>query len=168
MKKKILGIAMALAMIMVLALPLGAGAAEDTDDTVITGEVPDVITVSDLVGFAMPSLVAGTIVNTETTPGAKSITVTSNEAGWTLTAVEAGGTPDGQMSGTPGILANKFKIKGGDAALYTSVQTAVTLETSGALGGATINNITFEQQVASDAAAGTYSITITFTASSGV
>ena len=59
-------------------------------------------------------------------------------------------------------MVNPIEAKGGEAN-YTSLAAPVTLKASGS-GTIPLDNISFRQQVASNDAAGVYSITVIFTA----
>lgn len=144
-------------LLAVMATPVMAAT-----ETVISGTVPAIVEVSAPANFTMPSLNPN---DSPVTSGTQTATVDANHAGWTLTVVEAGGSPDGKMSGDPGTLTNAMLVKGGDETTYTSLASAVTLESSGSAGtGQTISDISFQQAVTWGDAAGDYSITVTFTA----
>ena len=156
MKKILVSLLAVVVLLTVMVTPVMA------EDTVISGTVPTIIEVDPPDGFTMPSL---NPKNSPVTSDAQTATVNANAA-WQLEVVEAGGTPDGKMSGTPGTLTNAMLVKGGDETTYTSLASEVTLESSGAVGGGqTISDITFQQAVEWSDTAGDYSITVTFTAS---
>jgi len=169
MKKKILALASVLALVTVLAVPTAA--LGDTTD--ITGNSPETVEVTAPDGFAMPSLVPTTTVNTEAYSGANTTaTVHANCDNWTLTA---SGSDSGKMKSTTTAttLAAAMKIKGGDVGAYATLASAQNLETgadsaadsTGA--GTVITDIYFQQALAWTDAADDYSITITFTAAPG-
>ena len=151
---------MALALIAILAAPL-AIFAQDSADTTITGTVGAALTVTAPTTINLPPLVPGTVVSS----APQSVTVTTNTAGWTLTVVESGTNPDGQMSTSGGILLNNDMMVAVGGGTPPSVQSVITL--GGGSGSGTINSIVFSQQVAANAAPGTYSIIVTFTANPG-
>jgi hypothetical protein len=159
---KIFSVSMVLALVSILVAP-AIVLAQDTATTTITGTVGAAITVTAPSNIVLPSLVPGTTV----TSSRQTVTVASNTAGWTLTVVESGTNPDGQMSNGSTLLANDMLVDGGDNGAPASLESPVTLESSGAAGGASLNDIEFIQPVASNAAPGTYSITVTFTANPG-
>ncbi len=162
MKSKILSTSLALALVAILAAPLSV-LAQDSANTTITGTVGAAITVTAPLTINLPPLVPGTTVSSP----AQTVTVASNTAGWTLTVVESGANPDGQMSNGTTVLANAMLVDGGDNGAPASLKTPVTLKSNGAAGGASLHDIVFSQQVAANAAPGTYSITVTFTANPG-
>jgi hypothetical protein len=161
-KTKILSVSMALALIAILVAPL-AVFAQTSADTTITGTVGAALTVAAPTTINLPPLVPGTVVSS----APQSVTVTTNTAGWTLTVVESGASPDGQMSGAAGPLANAMTVDGGVNGNPAPLNSPVTLVSNGAAGGSTINDVVFSQQVAANAAPGTYSIIVTFTANPG-
>ncbi len=164
MKIKILSISLALALIAILVAPLTVLAQGTVSaNTTITGTVGAAITVTAPLAINLPPLVPGTTVSTPP----QTVTVVSNTAGWTLTVVDSGANPDGQTSNGNTVLANAMLVDGGDNGAPASLKTPVTLESSGAAGGASLNDIVFSQQVAANASPGTYSITVTFTANPG-
>jgi hypothetical protein len=158
MSKRVIAISLSLVLILLLVLPVSAQA--DSGNVQILGSVSSTITVTVPGTFAMPDFVPGN----NSTSSAKAVTVNTNGVHWTLKVVESGTSPDGKMSGTNGTLTNTLKVKGGDVADYTSLASEVTLKTGSVTGESQINNIYFQQSVASGDVAGEYSITVTFTA----
>jgi hypothetical protein len=158
-KKLLIGLLAAVVLVAVTVAPVMA----DTGTTDITGTVPKAIEVTAPGDFSMPSLDPAT---SPITSSVQTATVNANHADWTLTVVEAGGTPDGKMAPTAGDpLASAMTVKGGDQATYASLASAVSLETAGATGTTDINDIYFQQAVGWGDEAGDYSITVTFEAS---
>ena len=156
-KKLLVSLLAAVVLVAVMVTPVMAATS-----TEITGTVLKAIEVSAPAGFGM-SL---NPTSSPTTSPVQKATVNANHAGWTLTVVESGG--DGNMSGTPGTLTNAMEIDGGDLPDYTALSgTPVTLEDGGdSVAGTTdIDDIYFQQAVEWGDAAGSYSITVTFTAS---
>ena len=108
--------------------------------------------------ITLPSLVPGNLVESSL----QLVTVSSN-TNWSLTVAENGASPDGKMEKSGEIkMVNPIEAKGGEAN-YTSLAAPVTLKASGS-GTIPLDNISFRQQVASNDAAGVYSITVIFTA----
>jgi hypothetical protein len=157
MKRRIAAISLTLALLMTLAMPAASNAA--TGDTTILG------TVSSSISLIVP----GTF-SLELTPGlhatstARVATVDTNATNWTLKVIEAGENPDGKMSGTAGTMKSPLTVKGGDMAEFLPLSSSVTLKTGSTAGSNVIDDIYFRQPVASDELAGSYEITVTFTA----
>jgi len=155
-KKLLVSLLAVVVLLAVTATPVIAAT-----DTEITGNVPKAIEVIAPAGFAMPSLDPALSPIESTT--AKTATVNANHAGWQLTVI---GSSSGKMMKSTTPLTNAMLVKGGDQTTYTSLASAVTLESSGTVGGSqTISDITFQQAVEWSDTAGDYSITVTFTAS---
>jgi len=145
-------------LVAVMAVPVMAA----TDTTDVTGTITATIEVdaptSANLGDMEPT-VAKTLEGGDIT-----VTVKCNVDGWTLGAKEDAG--DGKMSGTPGTLTNALKIKGGALTTYTALSgTDVMITPTTPVAGETaVNNVNFQQTTTWADKAGSYSITITFTA----
>lgn len=161
MKHRILALVMAL--VIVLIVPMTVFAATDT--SLISGTVGATMSVASPGPITLPSLVPGNTVESSV----QTVTVITNTNGWSLTVAESGGSPDGKMEKSgPITMANPIKVKGGDLSNYMSLETLVTLKNAnGSSGTIYLNNVYFQQQVAANEAAGTYSITVVFTATPG-
>jgi hypothetical protein len=158
MRKRILALSLSLVMLMMLVLPVNVNAA--------TGSMDIGATVQSSISLVVPTNFNFQDIQTDRTytSDAKTVTVETNSNHWTLSAIEAGSSPDGKMSGLAGDMKNALKIKGGDQTEYAPLSSTVTLKSGSTTGTTTIDNIFFQQQIASNEAAGTYSITVTFTA----
>ena len=160
MKKIIATMGTFMALVSILIIPSAARADSGAGNTIIDGTVASSINVAPPLGFSLGTLAPGqTILSSD-----KVINVVTNLTTWTLTAVEQGTTPDGQMAKGATGLGSPLNIKGGSQATYISLATPVTLKTGGA-GGGGVTDISFQQIVPSAPAPGAYSITVVFTAS---
>jgi len=151
-------------LVSVLMMPLTAGAA-NTDVTTLSGTVGSSISVTSPETIVMPSLVAGT--NVEST--AQTVIVDTNTTGWSLNITDTGTDEhDGKLSKADGTdMGNPLEIKGGDMSGYVYLSSLQTIKSGGTPGTTNLDNILFRQQVPSNAATGEYSITLTFTATPG-
>jgi hypothetical protein len=158
MRKRMLALSLSLVMLMILVLPVNVNAA--------SGSLDIGATVQSSISLVVPNNFNFTDIQTGNTytSSAKTVTVETNSNDWTLSAIEAGSSPDGKMSGSAGDMKNALKIKGGDQSDYAPLSSRVTLKSGSTTGTSTIDDIYFQQQIASNEAAGTYSITVTFTA----
>jgi hypothetical protein len=158
MRKRILALSLSLVMLMILVLPVNVNAA--------SGSLDIGTTVQSSISLVVPNNFTFQDIQTGRTyaSDAKTVTVDTNSTDWTLSAIEAGSSPDGKMSGPAGSLKNALKIKGGDQTDYAPLSSDVILKAGSTTGETTIDNIYFEQQIATNEAAGTYTITVTFTA----
>jgi len=160
MRKIISAMGLALLLWCILVSPVMVLAA--TGDTSIYGQVPGDLSISTPGTFSLESLNPGTTVDSN----AKTVTIGGNSSNWTLTVSENGGG-DGKMARSDSHpLTNPLKVMGGDVKSYTSLASPVTLQSAGN-GAVTISDIYFEQIVDAGELAGTYSITVVFTVTSG-
>jgi hypothetical protein len=139
--------------------------ANGTDTSTVTGTLNPTITVDSPSTIAIP-LAAGT--NT-TVP--QKVTITTNTNGWSLSVADTSSDEkDGRMSrvsdGTD--LYEVLEIRGGDLTTgYYPLSSSQTIKVTGSVGTTEITDIVFRQSVSTTAASGTYSITLTFTATPG-
>jgi len=162
MKKLVTAAGLAILVWSMVVSPVTLLAA--TGDTSILGQVPESLSITTPGTFSLAELNPG---NT-TTSDVKTVTITSNSSGWTLTVAESGGSKDGCMARTTDshALTYPIQVKGGDVTSYSSLANTVTLESSGN-GTTTISDIYFQQTVAASEYAGQYSITVVFTVTAG-
>jgi hypothetical protein len=158
MKKRILSLSLSLVLLMIVALPVNISA--ESGSLNIGATVPSSISIVVPSNFNFSDIQTGSF----TTSSAKIVTVTINSTDWTLTASESGGSSDGKMSTGTVDMKNALTIKGGDQIDYTPLSSTVTIKSGTTSGTTTIDDIYFRQQIASNESAGTYSITVTFTA----
>lgn len=157
MKKILASLLAVVVLLAVMVTPVMA----DTGSTEITGTVEEAVEVSAPAAFGLGVLTVGGT----TESGEKTVTVDANHAGWTLEVHEADG--EGKMSTNGDVLTNEMQVKGGDITSYTNLggnAAKVTLEDSGAKGTSQTISVYFSQAVTWGDVAGTYSITLTFTA----
>jgi hypothetical protein len=171
MKKRILGFSMALVLIAVMALPM-AVLAED-DITVVSGSI------GASYSFNAPdNIVLGPLSATTYSDDDLSISATSNDLGATVDIT----VNDTASPNNPGYLTlggadtlsvskldNEFQIVGGSQILADLTAEPMTLATAGSLttGTFTINDFGYSQVVTANdltKTSGTYSLTMTFTA----
>jgi hypothetical protein len=166
MKKTLSAVWLALLSWLVLLSPVSV-LAGGTGDTVISGQVPATITLTVPDDFDI-----GTLVPEQVTSSAKTVTVASNITGWSLVVAENGTSPDGKMARTSPADAQTLtaimEVRGGDFNTYTPLSSAVTLISGSSSATATVSNIYFKQCVATADSPGTYSITVVFTAATGL
>jgi len=165
LKKVIFSSVIAMVLVSVLMMPLTAGAA-NTDVTTLSGTVGSSISVTSPETIVMPSLVAGT--NVEST--AQTVIVETNTTGWSLYVTDTSGDEqNGSLSKADGTdMGNPLEIKGGDISGYMYLSSSSQpLKNGGTPGTTNLEDIFFRQQVPSNAATGEYSITLTFTATPG-
>ncbi|MFA5375143.1 MAG: hypothetical protein WC455_05235 [Dehalococcoidia bacterium] len=159
MKRTVIILSLIFALAIALSVSIPTLALDGTDTTTVTGSVPLTITVTAPATVALETLT----IDTPKESAAQTVTVACNKAGWTLTAIEDGVTPDGKMNAGSDILTNVCQIKGGDQATYVGLDAARTLETSGSKGTTPISTIYFAQTATAADTAGDYSITVLFT-----
>ena len=160
MKKILSAIGLAFSLWCVLVSPVAVLA--ESDNINISGEVPSSIVIDVPDDITLDSMVPGTVVTSDV----QTVTVTSNATTWSLKVAEYEGDSDGKMAQVnfhP--MTNPLQVKGGDTG-YSSLASIVTLKASGS-GSMSINDIYFQQVVASNEAPGTYSITVVFTVTTG-
>jgi hypothetical protein len=137
-----------------------------TGDTVISGEVPETITLTVPDDFDIGTLLPEVVIS-----NAKTVTVTSNGTGWSLVVAENGTSPDGKMARTSPADAQTLtaimEVRGGDFNTYTPLSSTVTLISGSTSATATVSNIYFRQYVVTADSPGRYSITVVFTAATG-
>lgn len=163
MKRKFFLLATVIAITGITLSPVSVFAA-NTGSTIVSGNVPSTVNLTATASLNMPSLVAGTTVESLNI----NVTINTNTSGWSLTAAEAGGG-DGKMEKNGGvIMTNALEIQGGNLSTYTPLSSPVVLRNAnGTPGNFPFENIKFRQTVAPTAAAGDYSITVVFTISGG-
>lgn len=164
MKKHTLISAIILSLIALIMVP-SIASANGTDTSTVSGTLNPTITVDSPQTIAIP-LSAGS--NT-TTP--QKVTVTTNTNGWSLSVSDTSNDEkDGKMSresdGTD--LYSVLEIRGGDLTSgYYPLSSSQTIKGTGSVGTTEITDVIFRQTVSATAGSGTYSITLTFTATPG-
>ena len=164
MKKYALILAITLSLISLIMVP-SIARANGTDTSTVTGTLNPTIAVDSPQTIAIP-LTAGANTSTYQT-----VTITTNTNGWSLSVSDASNDEkDGRMSresdGTD--LYSVLEIRGGDLTSgYYPLSSSQTIKGTGSVGTTEITDIIFRQNVSATAGSGTYSITLTFTATPG-
>jgi hypothetical protein len=146
-------------LVTLLILPLIAKAATDT--STVTGTISSTITVVSPDTIEIPLSLGSNITNPQ------KVTVTANTNSWRLTVSDTSSDEkDGRLSKGETDLTDPLEIRGGDIGAYCILSSSQTLKNGGP-GTTEISDIIFKQVVSVTATAGTYSITLTFTATPG-
>ncbi len=162
MKRRLFLTATITAILGMLLSPISVFAA-NSGSTVVSGNVPATVNLIATSTLTMPSLVAGTTVEST----AINVNITTNSSGWSLTAAEAG-SGDGKMEKSGGVtMTNAIEITGGNVSTYTPLSSPVILRDANGTAGNFPFDIKFRQTVAPTQASGDYSITVVFTISGG-
>jgi hypothetical protein len=164
LKRRLPLLATLFAIVGIVISPVSVFAAS-TGNTIVSGNVPATISLTATGTLNMPSLVAGTTVESSNI----NVTINTNTSGWSLTAAESGGGGDGKMDRTGGgTMTNALEIQGGNVTSYMPLSSTVVLRNAnGTPGNIPFENIKFRQTVSATEAAGDYSIIVVFTISGG-
>ena len=146
------------ALLVLLVLP-GAVSAASSDTVVVSGDIGGYIDVA----VTSESLSLGTMVVGTPATASTTLTVSSSYATWGVDASDA--TNGGYMKNGAVALTNLFQINNGGA--YDDLATPFTDFFTGSAGVGQTKPVNVQQSITAADASGTYSITVTFTGSSG-
>jgi len=166
-KRRLIIIAALAALAALLAIP-AVVMGDATHTTTVTGIIGATYSLTSPDTISLGDFISATNYNSSNQ------TISANASGSSATSVtiSVSGSNGGYLSKDNGgaiKLDNPLSVKGGDISSYTPITSAQTLENSGILSGGTysINDFSVQQTITSNdlnKTAGTYSITLTFTA----